>query len=67
MIVWLASYPQSENDFVRSLISSYIFSKDGCFHSELLEKIDLFPSNSLFKQLGVNTVSYTHLRAHETP
>ena len=54
MIVWLASYPQSENDFVRSLLSSYIFSKDGCFHSELLEKIDLFPSNSLFKQLGVN-------------
>ena len=54
MIVWLAAYPQSENDFVRSLLSSYIFSKDGCFHSELLEKIDLFPSNSLFNQLGVN-------------
>ena len=54
MIVWLASYPQSENDFVRSLLSSYIFSKDGSFHSELLENIDLFPSNSLFNQLGVN-------------
>ena len=54
MIVWLASYPQSENNFVRSLLSSYIFSKDGSFHSELLEKIDLFPSNSLFNQLGVN-------------
>ncbi len=54
MIVWLASYPQSENDFVRSLLSSYIFSKDGSFHSELLENINLFPNNSLFKQLGVN-------------
>ena len=54
MIVWLASYPQSENDFVRSLLSSYIFSKDGIYHSELLENIDLFPSNSLFNQLGVN-------------
>ena len=55
MIVWLASYPQSENDFVRSLLSSYIFSKDGNFDSMLLENIDLFPNNSLFEQLGVNT------------
>ena len=31
MIVWLASYPQSENDFVRSLLSSYIFSEDGSY------------------------------------
>ena len=54
MIIWLASYPKSENDFARSLLSSYIFSKDGSFHSELLENIDLFPSNSLFNQLGVN-------------
>ena len=55
MIVWLASYPQSGNDFVRSLLSSYIFSKDGNFDSMLLENIDLFPNNSLFEQLGVNT------------
>ena len=54
MIIWLASYPKSENDFARSLLSSYIFSKDGSFHSESLENIDLFPSNSLFNQLGVN-------------
>ena len=39
MIVWLASYPKVEIHFVRSLLSSYIFSKDGSFHSELLEKI----------------------------
>ena len=43
MIVWLASYPQSENNFVRSLLSSYIFSKDGNFNFELLENIDQFP------------------------
>ena len=54
MIVWLASYPQSGNDFVRSLLSSYIFSKDGTFDFELLKNIDLFPNNSLFEQLGVN-------------
>ena len=54
MIIWLASYPQSGNNFVRSLLSSYIFSQDGIFDTNLLENIDLFPNNSLFKQLGVN-------------
>ncbi len=55
MIVWLASYPKSGNTFVRSLLSSYIFSKDGNFNFELLKEIQQFPDNSLFKQLGVDT------------
>ena len=55
MIIWLASYPQSGNNFVRSLLSSYIFSQDGIFDSKLIENIDLFPNNPLFEQLGVNT------------
>jgi len=55
MIVWLASYPKSGNTFVRSLLSSYIFSKDGNFNFELLNNIEQFPDNSLFRQLGVNT------------
>ena len=55
MIVWLASYPKSGNTFVRSLLSSYIFSKDGNFNFDLLTNIKQFPDNSLFKQLGVNT------------
>ena len=29
MIVWLASYPKSGNTYLRSLLSAYIFSKDG--------------------------------------
>ena len=55
MIVWLASYPKSGNTFVRSLLSSYIFSEDGNFNFELLTNIKQFPDNSLFKQLGVDT------------
>ena len=55
MIVWLASYPKSGNTFVRSLLSSYIFSKDGNFNFELLKNIKQFPDNLLFEQLGVNT------------
>ena len=54
MIVWLASYPKSGNTFVRSLLSSYIFSKDGNFNFDLLKNIKQFPDNSLFKQLGVD-------------
>ena len=55
MIVWLASYPKSGNTFVRSLLSSYIYSKDGNFNFELLKNIKQFPDNSLFKQLGIDT------------
>ena len=54
MIVWLASYPKSGNTFVRSLLCSYIFSRDGNFNFELLKHIKQFPANSLFKQLGVD-------------
>ena len=54
MIVWLASYPKSGNTFVRSLLSSYIFSKDGKFNFELLKNIKQFPAKSLFEQIGVD-------------
>jgi len=55
MIIWLASYPKSGNTFVRSLLSSYVFSKNGNFNFELLKNIKQFPDNSLFKQIGVDT------------
>ena len=55
MIIWLASYPKSGNTLVRSLLASYIFSKDGNFNFELLKNIKQFPDNSLFKQIGVDT------------
>ena len=55
MIVWLASYPKSGNTFVRSLLSSYIFSNDGSFNFELIKNIKQFPDNSLFNQIGVDT------------
>jgi len=54
MIIWLASYPKSGNTFVRSLLSSYIFSKSGDFNFELLNNIKQFPDNSLFKEIGVD-------------
>jgi len=55
MIIWLASYPKSGDELVRTLLSSYIFSEDGFYNSELLNNIKQFPDNELFKRLGVDT------------
>ena len=49
MIIWLASYPKSGNTWLRALLSSYLYSKDGKFEFDLLDKIDSFPSNRFFK------------------
>ena len=39
MIVWLSSYPKSGNTYIRSLLSAYIFSKDGSFKFEFLKNL----------------------------
>ena len=42
MIIWIASYPKSGNTWIRSLLSAYLFSKDGEFNFDLLKKIEQF-------------------------
>ena len=49
MIVWIASYPKSGNTWVRSLLSSYLYSKDGVFNFNLLKEIRQFPSKKYFE------------------
>ena len=45
MIVWIASYPKSGNTWIRSLLSAYLYTKDGIFNDfDLLKKIHQFPS-----------------------
>ena len=44
MIIWIASYPKSGNTWIRSLLSSYLFSKDGKFSFKLLKNIEQFSS-----------------------
>ena len=46
MIIWLASYPKSGNTWLRSIISSLIYSDNGNFNFKLLDKIPLFPMRS---------------------
>jgi len=54
MIIWIASYPKSGNTLVRSLLSSYFFSKDGIYDFSLSENIKQFPTIKLFEDLGVD-------------
>ena len=55
MIIWLASYPKSGNTLVRSMLSSYFFSKDGIFNFDLLNNIKKFPDFGVFKTLGISS------------
>lgn len=49
MIIWIASYPKSGNTWVRSIISSLIYSNDGNFDFDLLKKIQQFPNKKYFE------------------
>ncbi len=51
MIIWLASYPKSGNTWIRSLISSYLFSDDGNFNFRLLKNIEQFSSSDIDNNL----------------
>jgi hypothetical protein len=53
MFIWLASYPKSGNTLVRSLLSSYFFSKDGIFNFEIIKNIKQFPAKEVFLKNGV--------------
>ena len=54
MIIWIASYPKSGNTWIRSLLASYFFSKDGIFNFEHLKHITQFspiiPKSTLLKK-----------------
>ena len=41
-ILWITSYPKSGNTYVRSLLSSLMYTKDGKFNFKLLKKIKQF-------------------------
>jgi len=50
-IVWIASYPKSGNTWIRSIITSMLYTKDGKFNFELIKKIDQFETLHNFKFL----------------
>ena len=48
MILWLASYPKSGNTWLRCLLSSYYYTKNGEFKFDLLNNIPQFPAEKFF-------------------
>ena len=54
MIFWIASYPKSGNTWLRTLISSYYYSKDGFFYNDLIKHIGQFPEKDYFKDFPVD-------------
>ena len=52
MIIWIASYPKSGNTWIRSLLSSYLYSSDGDFSFDLLENIKQFSSKNFSSELN---------------
>jgi len=47
MIFWIASYPKSGNTWLRTLISSYYYSKDGIYSDNIIKRIGQFPELEL--------------------
>ena len=49
MIIWLASFPKSGNTWLRSILSSLVYSDDGVFDFKLNKKISQFPTKRHFE------------------
>ena len=48
MIFWIASYPKSGNTWLRILMASYFYTKDGIYDEKVLKNIDQFPQKKFF-------------------
>jgi hypothetical protein len=54
MIFWIASYPKSGNTWLRILLASYFYTKDGIFDEKVLKKIDQFPQKKFFDSFNID-------------
>ena len=59
MIFWIASYPKSGNTWLRTLISSYYYSKDGFYNQSILKNIRQFPEKSHYTSFEYNPSEIT--------
>ena len=64
MIIWIASYPKSGNTWVRSMISSLIYSKNGKFDFPLLHDIPQFPRRKYFNHFTNDFNNIEELKKH---
>ena len=63
MIIWIASYPRSGNTWIRSFLSTYLYSKKGNTVFENIKKITNFPNKNHFQGIfEINEFSEEELK-----
>ena len=61
MIVWITSYPKSGNTWVRAFLSAYLYTSDGKFNFNLLDKIKEFPEHNIINKF-MNSNDFHNLK-----
>ena len=64
MIIWVASYPKSGNTWVRSIISSLIYTEDGIFDFPSIKKIDQYPQRQFLKYFTKDYNNIHEIKKH---
>ena len=66
-VFFIASYPKSGNTFMRAIISSLIYSKDGIFDFDLFKRITLLDTNPFYNFVKkINEDDFTKLNNIDT-
>jgi hypothetical protein len=65
MIIWIASYPKSGNTWMRSFLSSYVYSNKSNFEFDDLKNIKTFPGNNENPNIKLNKNFFRKGRAGE--
>ena len=64
MIIWVASYPKSGNTWVRSIISSLVYTKDGIFDFSSIKKIDQYPQRRFLEYFTQDYNNIHEIKKH---
>ncbi len=64
MIIWVASYPKSGNTWVRSIISSLIYTEDGIFDFPNIKKIDQYPQRRFLEYFTQDYNNIHEIKKH---
>ena len=64
MIIWVASYPKSGNTWVRSIISSLVYTKDGIFDFPSIKKIDQYPQRRFLEYFTQDYNNIHEIKKH---
>ena len=64
MIIWVASYPKSGNTWVRSIISSLVYTKDGIFDFPSIKKIEQYPQRRFLEYFTQDYNNIHEIKKH---